>query len=107
MPPGSFKVTTSPTSASVSPGQSTTSTLILTPELGFSDTMALSCSAALGYDVSCNVSPSSVTLDGTNSATAALVINTAPSSRAGTYKITARGTYGTLDYGTTFTLTVQ
>jgi carboxypeptidase T len=101
-----FQITTSPTSAIVSPGQSTTSTLTLAPLFGFSGTVALTCKVPSGKGLSCEVSPSSVTLNG-NSATATLSINTSPSTPAGTYKISARGTSDTLTHWTTFTLTVQ
>ena len=102
-----FKITASPTSATVSPGQSTTSTLTLTPVFGFSGTVALTCKVPSGKGLSCEVSPSSVTLDGTNPATTTLSINTSSSTSAGTYKINARGNSGTIAHGTTFTLTVQ
>jgi len=105
--PPDFKITTSPTSAIVSPGQSTTSTLSLAPVFGFGGTVALTCAVPSGKGLSCEVSPSSVTLNGMNSATATLSINTSSSTPAGTYKINARGTSGTLTHWTTFTLTVQ
>jgi hypothetical protein len=106
MPPGNFEITTSPTSASVSPGESTSSTTTLTAEDGFRATVSLSCTAAAGYHVSCEVTPNSVTFDGTNSATATLLINTSSSSPAGTYGINVKGTYGTISNATKFTLTV-
>jgi len=102
-----FKITTSPASASVSPGQPTTSTLTLTPVYEFSDTVMLSCRVPSGKGLSCEVSPSSVILNGTSSATATFSINTSSSTPAGTYKINATGTYGTLSNGATFTLTVN
>ena len=106
MPPN-FKIAASPTSATVSPGQSTTSTLTLTPLFGFSGTVALTCKVPSADGLSCEASPTSVTLDGTNSVTATLSINTSSSTPAGTYKINAKGTYGAISHGTTFTLTVQ
>jgi hypothetical protein len=48
-----------------------------------------------------------VTLNGTNSATATLSISTLSSTPSGTYKINAKGTYGTLNNGTKFTLKVN
>jgi len=106
MPPN-FKIKTSPTSATVSPGQSTISTLTLTPVGGFSGTVALTCRVPSGDSLSCEVSPSSVTLDGTDPLTATLSINTSSSSPASIYKINAKGTSGTFSHTATLTVTVQ
>jgi len=105
--PPNFRIRASPASATVSPGQSTASTLTLTPIDGFSDTVTLTCKVPNGDGLGCEVSPSSVTLDGTDSATATLSMNTSPSTLAGTYKVSANGAYGALAHSTTFTLTVQ
>jgi len=105
--PPNFKITASPTSATVSPGQSTTSTLTLTPVFGFSGTVALTCKVPIGYGLSCGISPSSVTLNGTNSETATLSINTSSTTPAAIYSINAKGTSGTLVHGTPFALAVQ
>ena len=74
---------------------------------GFNQKVNLSCTVSGGKGLSCSVSPTFLTLDGTNSATATLTINTLSTTPVGTYKITAKGTYGTLVYSTTFTLTLQ
>ena len=105
--PPDFKITASPTSATLSPGLSTTSTLTLTPTGGLTGTVVLSCKVPIGYGLSCGVSPSSVTLDGTNPATATLSINTSSTTPGAIYKIYAKGVSGTLVHSTTFTLTVQ
>jgi hypothetical protein len=105
--PPDFNITASPTSATLSPGLSTTSTLTLTPTGGLTGTVVLSCKVPTGYGLSCGVSPSSVTLDGTNPATATLSINTSSTTPGAIYKTYAKGVSGTLVHSTTFTLTVQ
>jgi len=57
-----FRITASPTSATVSAGQSTSSILKLSAVGGFSGTVKLSCAFPAGKGLSCGVSPSSVTL---------------------------------------------
>jgi len=103
--PPNFKIATSPTKATVSPGGSTSSTLTISPVAGFTGTVALTCTVPSGKGLTCGVSPNSVTLNGTNSATATLSVSTSPSTPAGTYKIKARGSSGTLQHSTAFTLT--
>jgi hypothetical protein len=105
--PTGFTITASPTSATVSPGQSTTSILTLTPVDGFSGTVSVTCKVPSGYGLSCGVSPGSVTLDGTDPATATLSINASSTTPAGTYKINAKGAYYAIVHSTAFTLTVQ
>ena len=101
-----FTIRASPTSATVSAGQSTSSTLKLSSVGGFSGTVKLSCGFPTGKGLSCGVSPSSVTLSGPP-ATANLSIGTASGTPAGVYKIKAKGVSGTLSNTTTFTLTVN
>jgi sugar lactone lactonase YvrE len=62
-------------SASNANGTSETLTLTVTPVNGFNQTVALSCSS-LPTNASCGFSPASVTLNGTNPATASLTITT-------------------------------
>lgn len=60
-----FALTASSSSASVSPGQTASYTLTLTPSGGFSDSVSLSCSGlAAGSEASCSVSPSSLSPTG-------------------------------------------
>lgn len=101
-----FVIKLSPTSATVFPGLSTTSTLTLTSVGGFAGTVLLSCTVPSGDGLSCDVSPSSVILDA-NPATATMSIKTSSMTPTGTYKITAKGVSGVLVHNTTFTLTVQ
>jgi uncharacterized repeat protein (TIGR03803 family) len=69
----------SSSSASVSPGGTVSYSLSVTPERGFNQAVTLACTGAPS-EATCTVSPSSVTLDGTNTQTASVnVSTTAPS----------------------------
>jgi len=103
----SFTVCLSPNSATLTAGQSTNSTLTLTPLVDFTGTVNLTCTVPSGDGLSCGVSPGSVTLNGTGTATATLTIDTSSTTPSGTYQIQAQGTSGTLVRTATFALTVQ
>ncbi len=70
----SFSVSFSPTSVSVSPGQSGTTTITVTPQNGFNQTVSFACSG-LPAASTCSFSPSSVTPNG-STATSTLTIAT-------------------------------
>ena len=70
-----FRVEASPTSATVSAGSPVNYTLTLTPLNEFSQQVSLTCSGA-PHDATCSVSPSTLTLDGTNTATASVTVTT-------------------------------
>lgn len=70
-----FSLSASPGSATVTPGQSTTYTLTLTPSGGFSQAVSVSCTGAPAL-ATCSVSPNSVTLNGTNAGTANVSVTT-------------------------------
>jgi len=75
-----FSLSADPTSRTVTPGQATTYTLSVTPAGGFNQAVSLSCTGAPSR-ATCTFSPTSVTPDGTNAATATVnVTTTAPSS---------------------------
>jgi len=77
-----FSVAADPTSKEITAGQSVTYTLTVTPVSGFNQSVALSCTKPTQLTLAtCSVSPSAVTPDGTNAATATVTITT-----------TARGT---------------
>ena len=105
--PPNFQITASPTSATVTAGQSTTSTLTLTPVGEFNGTVNLSCTVPKNDGLSCSVLPNSITLDGVNSQKATLTMNTSPTTPPGTYKIVSKGISGSLTHTANFTLTVQ
>ncbi len=70
-----FTAALSPTSGTLSPGQSATTTITLTPSNGFNQTVALSCSG-LPTGASCRFSSASVAVNG-SAATSTLTIATA------------------------------
>jgi hypothetical protein len=70
-----FGMSASPVGATVTAGQTATYTLTLTPVDGFSESVGLSCSG-VPQATTCTISPTSVTLNGTNPATATVTVST-------------------------------
>jgi hypothetical protein len=68
---------TSPSTVTVTAGQTANYTLAVAPVGGFNQTVALTCGGAPALSV-CNVSPSSVSLDGTSSTPVTVTITTTP-----------------------------
>jgi hypothetical protein len=101
-----FSISASPTSLTVTRGSKGTSTLTLTPENGFNQTIALTCTGA-PKNSSCAISPSSVTLDGTNAQTATLTITTTINTPTGKFTLTTKGAFGTLTHTAKVSLMVQ
>jgi hypothetical protein len=77
-----FSLAASPTSATVTAGQTATYTLNITPAGGFNQKISLTCSGAPSA-ANCSISPVSVTPDGTNSAKATVTVSTTARSLAG------------------------
>jgi len=76
-----FAISSSPTSASLTPGSFASYTMTIAPQggVGFSNPVSLACSAGLPSLASCSFSPASVTA-GSSSATSTLtILTTAPS----------------------------
>lgn len=71
----------SPTSVTVTPGQAANYYALVTPSYGFSQTVSLSCSGAPAHST-CTVTPSSVTLDGTDSVQVSVAVVTMAASNA-------------------------
>ncbi len=94
-----FTISASPTSGSVSPGLSTTTT-IATVNSGPVQTVALSATG-LPAGATASFSPSSITSGGSSALTISTTVATAP----GTYPITVTGT-GSVTHSTTYTLAV-
>ena len=67
------------TSATVSPGQSATYSLGVSPAGGFNQGVTLTCTGAPS-ESTCSVSPQSVTLDGTNAGTVTVGVTTTAAS---------------------------
>ena len=78
--PPDFSVSASPSSQSVSPGQSTNYTMTLTPINGFNQAVSVTCSGA-PETVKCTPTSASVTLNGTSASQIQVNITTRGSSR--------------------------
>ncbi len=71
-----FSLLASPTSGTMTAGQSAAFTLNVSPSGGFNQAVSLACSG-VPQAGSCTISPSSVTLDGSDASTATLTVTTA------------------------------
>lgn len=76
-----FSLAASPSSNTVSPGQSATYTITVTPSGGFSQSVSLAC-GALPAGANCGFSPASVTPGGSSAATSTLTISTSSGSQS-------------------------
>lgn len=76
-----FSMSSSPSSASVTAGQSATYTVSVTPAGGFNQPVALTCTGAPML-ATCAITPSSVTPNGSSPATATVTVSTTGSSIA-------------------------
>ena len=101
-----FSISASPNTLSVAPGAAGTSTITLTPQAKFAQTVAVSCTGAPANST-CTLNPPNVVLHGGSAQTSTLTIQTTASTAAGTYTLTVTGAYAPLSNPTTITLTVQ
>lgn len=74
-PPSDFGISAAPSAASIVAGQSASYTASLTPMSGFKGAVTLSCSGAPAAST-CSISPSQVTLDGSDPAIASVTLTT-------------------------------
>ncbi len=98
-----FTISASPTSISISPGNSGHSTITTTISGGFDSAIALSATGQPSR-VTVSFSPSSIPAPGSGSSTMTITVNRRAS--AGTYPITVKGTGGGVNHTTTVTLTI-
>jgi hypothetical protein len=75
-----FNLSISPPTAAITAGQQASFTLTVTPLNGFSSAVALTCGGA-PQNGNCSFSSSSITLDGTTSATSTISVGTAATSQ--------------------------
>jgi sugar lactone lactonase YvrE len=101
-----FAIADSPTSLTVTAGSAGISTVSLTPQARFAQSVALSCSG-LPTGASCSFSPNPAQLHGGAIVTSTLTIQTLTTTPKGTYTVTTTGVYTTLSHSATITLTVQ
>jgi hypothetical protein len=108
-----FSISSSPTSQAVKSVQKTTYKLTLAPLNGFAGAISLSC-AGLPASSTCSLSPASVSLSASLSATSTVTVQTSKITPKGTYTLIFTGIYGTgspatggLSHSIKVTLTVQ
>ena len=89
--------------STVTAGNSTSTTVNLIRDFGFSGTVMLACSG-LPSGVSCILIPASVSNGSTSSS---LVISTTANAAAGTYPVVVQGTSGSLVHQATLALVIQ
>ena len=70
-----FSLSATPNTATMNAGEARTYTLTLSPSAGFNQAVALSCSG-FPQGSTCIITPQAVTLDGTNTATASVTVQT-------------------------------
>lgn len=90
--------------ATIVSGNSTSSTITVTPANGFSGDVNLTCSSGLPAGASCSFTPSPVT---GGSGTSTLTISTTSATPVGNSTITITATAGSLTHTTTVSLAVQ
>jgi hypothetical protein len=101
-----FSISASPNTLTVVHGSAGTSTITLTPQAKFAQTVAVSCSGAPANST-CTLNPTNVQLFGGAAQTTTLTIQTTATTAPGTYTLTVTGVYAPLSNPTTITLTVQ
>jgi hypothetical protein len=98
-----FSLSATPSSQSVTPGQSTSYTVTATPLNGYTGTVNLTVSGC-PTNSTCTLNPTSLTLPPAGNST--LSVQTSSSTPPGTYTLTVKGTDGTLTHTTSVTLVV-
>lgn len=101
-----FTVAATPSSLTVARSTSGTYALTVSPVGEFSGTISLSCSGAPG-GTTCSISPTQVTLNGSNSAQATVTITAAQNASKGAHTLTFTGTSGSLNHKVTASLTID
>lgn len=102
-----FSISASPNTLTVVHGSSGTSTITLTPQAKFAQTVAVGCTGYPAGGSTCTLNPPSVQLFGGAGQTTTLTIQTTASTAPGVYTLTVTGVYAPLSNPTTITLTVQ
>uniref|UniRef100_UPI001FE1A936 choice-of-anchor U domain-containing protein n=1 Tax=Thermus islandicus TaxID=540988 RepID=UPI001FE1A936 len=100
----SFTLSLNPTILTVQQGSSGTTTLTVTPQNGFTGTVSLSL---VGAPSGVSLSPTSVSVSGSNPVTQALTLAVASSVAPGTYNLQVKGTAGSLSAQASLSLTVS
>ena len=99
-----FTIVANPNTLTINPGNAQNSTITLTPEAGFNQTVNLTCTGAPS-GTTCVPNPNQLTLDGTDAANSNLAVTVGLSTQPGTYTLTVKGASVTT-HTTKVTLTV-
>jgi uncharacterized membrane protein len=102
-PPPDFTLSLNPTSLTLQPGQSGTTTLTITPQGGFTGTVSLSL---VGAPSGVTLSPTSVNVTGSNAVSQNLTLSVGSGVAPGTYTLQVRATSGSLTKTANLSLTV-
>lgn len=105
-PAADFGIGASPSSRTVSPGNSTTYDVTITPTGGFIGNVALSVSG-LSSDATGTFNPTSININDATAKTSVLTINTTAATPPGTYPLTINSSSGNIQHSTTVTLIVS
>jgi len=103
---GTLTLSASPSSRTVTAGQSTDYTVTITSQAAFSQSVDLSLTGQPS-GVTGTFSPDPLSVPSYTTKTSTLTINVASTATAGTYTLTIKGTYGATTQTTTVTLIVQ
>jgi hypothetical protein len=90
-----FSISASALSGSLTAGQSSTSTITLTSQYGFSGTVTLTCSSGLPSGASCAFAPASL-VPSADGVTSTLTISTTAATPAGNFSLSIAGTSGAI-----------
>lgn len=99
-----FTISLNPTSLSVVPGGQGATQLTITPQNGFTGTVNL---ALQGAPQGVSLSPTSVTVSGSNPVTQTLTISVASNTPTGSHSLTLKATSGSISKSAPLTLTVS
>jgi len=107
-PQPGFTLALNPTSLTVQQGSSGQTTLTVTPQNGFTGTVALSLVAGQdGVPAGLTLSPGSVQVSGSGPVNQSLTLSAQPTTPTGTYRLKVRATSGSLTQEAGLTVTVS
>ena len=103
LPPADFIISATPASQTMAQGHSAVYTVSISPQNGFTGTVALSASSHLPPGVTAQFTPASIGAGGT----ATLTLASSPSARLGDFSVRIQGASGKLEHTATLALVIQ
>jgi hypothetical protein len=101
-----FSISAAPASSTIARGSSGSYALTLAPIGGFTGNVSLSCTG-VPNNSTCAISPSPVTLDGTNPVQATVAVTISKHANTGTHTLTLTGVSGSLTRSATVTVRIN